>query len=184
MFTPLPTVESACSMLQQEESQREILLMTKNEPEISAMYNRNSGNQGNLGNPGHFVSNIGGSGKSTGCNVYGVKGHGPDRCWKVIGYPSWHHKHKPASTAKTGARFQDQKWNRPAPRLAAVAQNAGSARQSSSVNITLTQQQFEQSLKQITGNVKGCDTDEEIDNGFLEWYQPVMQQLHLMKNGS
>ena len=40
MMTPLPSVEMVCSMIQQEESQREVCMSEKNELEISAMYNR------------------------------------------------------------------------------------------------------------------------------------------------
>uniref|UniRef100_A0A803LDK4 Retrotransposon Copia-like N-terminal domain-containing protein n=1 Tax=Chenopodium quinoa TaxID=63459 RepID=A0A803LDK4_CHEQI len=40
MLTPLPTVESACSMLQQEESQREVLNLSGSKLTLSAMYSR------------------------------------------------------------------------------------------------------------------------------------------------
>uniref|UniRef100_A0A803N438 GAG-pre-integrase domain-containing protein n=1 Tax=Chenopodium quinoa TaxID=63459 RepID=A0A803N438_CHEQI len=54
--------------------------------------------------------------RSAGCSVCGVRGHTPDRCWKVIGYPSWHHKSKSNSTQSRNG-VQDQKWTKPSPKL-------------------------------------------------------------------
>uniref|UniRef100_A0A803N311 CCHC-type domain-containing protein n=1 Tax=Chenopodium quinoa TaxID=63459 RepID=A0A803N311_CHEQI len=90
MLTPLPAVESACSMLQQEESQREILEFAGVESGSSAMYSRQQATQSTQGHERSLI-----------CGACGGKGHSQKRCWTVIGYPKWHHKYKtnPASTA-------------------------------------------------------------------------------------
>ncbi|XP_074326518.1 uncharacterized protein LOC141664465 [Apium graveolens] len=80
MMTPLPTVEMACSSIQQEEAQRDVLRNTDNYVvEASAMYSSRSGER--------FVD------KGV-CTVCGAKGHSGERCWTIVGYPKWHHKHK------------------------------------------------------------------------------------------
>lgn len=66
---PLPSVETTCSVLQQEESQREILSHDKITTESTALYSKNTAEV---------------------CTKCGVKGHPRDKCWKVIGYPDWH----------------------------------------------------------------------------------------------
>uniref|UniRef100_A0A803LW85 Retrotransposon Copia-like N-terminal domain-containing protein n=1 Tax=Chenopodium quinoa TaxID=63459 RepID=A0A803LW85_CHEQI len=106
MMTPLPTVDTACSILQQEESQREVL--QKSEQDTYAMYNKNSSYP-----PGRTMI----------CSACGGKGHTQSRCWIVIGYPSWNSKHKPAVAPKSNVRVPDQKWNnaKTAPKLTAVA---------------------------------------------------------------
>uniref|UniRef100_A0A803NAW9 Uncharacterized protein n=1 Tax=Chenopodium quinoa TaxID=63459 RepID=A0A803NAW9_CHEQI len=165
MVTPLPTVESACSMLQQEESQREVLSQTKSDSDISAVYSRNSGqnNNGQSGNGNFSIP----QNRLNICSACGVRGHTPERCWTVIGYLSWHHKYKTGSV-KLAAKPQRQKWsNKPAPSLVAVAQSSQGARQTNTGNVTLTQQQFEQLLRQIPSSGKGNETDEELDSGFL-----------------
>lgn len=44
MLTPLPTIESAFSMLQQEKSQREVFLSPRQDHDLTAMYSKNTGN--------------------------------------------------------------------------------------------------------------------------------------------
>uniref|UniRef100_A0A803LXV2 GAG-pre-integrase domain-containing protein n=1 Tax=Chenopodium quinoa TaxID=63459 RepID=A0A803LXV2_CHEQI len=63
MLTPLPTVESACSMLQQEESQRDVLI-SKVDTDIFAMYSR------------QFPAK-----PSVTCSHCGGKGHNQSKCW-------------------------------------------------------------------------------------------------------
>ena len=74
LMTPLSSVESAYSLIQQEESQREILDIGHVEIESIAPYSRND--------------------KVEGCTECGHEGHNKDKCWLVIGYPSWHPKAK------------------------------------------------------------------------------------------
>lgn len=56
MISPLPSVDNAFSMVQQEESQREILRPIKEEPEAFAMYGRKSDlTCTNCGKAGHLA---------------------------------------------------------------------------------------------------------------------------------
>uniref|UniRef100_A0A803MQ79 Retrotransposon Copia-like N-terminal domain-containing protein n=1 Tax=Chenopodium quinoa TaxID=63459 RepID=A0A803MQ79_CHEQI len=101
MLTPLPTVETACSMLQQEESQREVL--GKSDTDISAMYGRNSG-----------FSNTPGSSAAVRivvCSACGRRVHGPDKCWTIVGYPAWHHKHKSINNKQNVRAFDHMTSN-------------------------------------------------------------------------
>ena len=72
MLNPLPTVEVACSVIQQEESQRDALKLA--ESSIAAMYSKAS----------PVVAKT--------CTVCGKQGHTNDDCWSVVGYPKWHNK--------------------------------------------------------------------------------------------
>ncbi|XP_071714833.1 uncharacterized protein [Rutidosis leptorrhynchoides] len=73
MMNPLPSVEIACSMLQQEESQREIF----SSADSTALY-----------------SNTNAKDK---CEFCSFRWHSPDKCWEKIGYPPWHYKSRQAA---------------------------------------------------------------------------------------
>ncbi|XP_074374631.1 uncharacterized protein LOC141715042 [Apium graveolens] len=76
---PLPNVENATTILQQEEAQREILTSPKApDHDILAMYSKG----------------IPSTPKIYQCTACGGKGHTQDRCWSHIGYPGWHPKYK------------------------------------------------------------------------------------------
>lgn len=75
MITLLPSVDFACSSLQQEESQRNVLNPMKGVMETSVMFSR-------------------GPVEGMMCSACGVKDHTKDRCWTLIGYPKWHPKYK------------------------------------------------------------------------------------------
>lgn len=68
MITPLPSVDFACSSLQQEESQRSVLNPVKAPMESFAMYSK-------------------GSAETVICSACGVKGHMTEKCWTLVGYP-------------------------------------------------------------------------------------------------
>ncbi|XP_056690464.1 uncharacterized protein [Spinacia oleracea] len=115
MMTPLPSVETACSCLQQEESQRELFINVKEEAEGLAMFSK---------------------GDDTSCSACGKPGHSREVCWSVVGYPSWHAKNKPQtkSTYKGKGRMQggQSKWNKGKQsggnqKIAANAQESGSS---------------------------------------------------------
>lgn len=67
MQSPLPTVEAACKQLQQEESQRDVLNVSKVPLESSAMYGK--------------------KGEELVCTACGGKGHKTEKCWTVVVYP-------------------------------------------------------------------------------------------------
>ena len=87
LMNPLPSVESVCSMIQQEELQRQVLEDVPLHVESSALLSRTT---------------------EVKCTLSGVKGHVKEKCWKVIGYPSWHPRGKKNPQRKGGANKQGQ----------------------------------------------------------------------------
>lgn len=128
MLNPLPSVEMASATLQQEEAQRELLQNSAVNPDVMAMYSRNTENRGAT------------------CSACKVKGHTNDICWTVIGYPKWHPKNpsfNPSFTPNNNNRF-NRPNNAPGwssntrqlpPKTAATAHTSG---------ILFTPQQLEQ----------------------------------------
>lgn len=160
MMTPLPTVESASAVLQQEEAQREILNTTTVDNDVLAMYSKY--------NPDKQIT----------CSACGVKGHRGERCWTVIGYPKWHPKHGSQNTQpenkqrfSTSSSQSQRKTTRYKSsgnsKLAATAQvctNTGTTIDAA----CFTPQQIEQLRQMLPTMVatKGSDTDDEIDAHF------------------
>ncbi|XP_071687249.1 uncharacterized protein [Rutidosis leptorrhynchoides] len=148
LMTPLPSVESACSMLQQEESQREMFSSF----ETTALYSKNS-------QPAKTVQPVQ-SGQPDKCATCGHKWHSPDKCWERIGYPVWHYKYKQQERAKQ-ASFGKVKPGQ-GKRTAANVQGG---------NIVFTTEQFEQLLKCLPplaqkDTQSNDDSDNEIDHHF------------------
>ncbi|GJZ03454.1 cysteine-rich receptor-like protein kinase 8 [Tanacetum coccineum] len=79
MIAPLPSVENACSMLQQEESQR--VLFGYSLVETTALLSK-----------GKFQEK---------CSICGFKWHPLEKCWEKVDYPSWHPKYKVSKQFKT-----------------------------------------------------------------------------------
>ena len=91
-MTLLPSVEAACSLIEQEGSQREVFEIKKLEVETTALYSRNE----------RFKD-------AKTCAECDNKGHTSDRCWTVIGYPSWHPKGKKQAYKKGDRSTQNLK---------------------------------------------------------------------------
>lgn len=95
MLTPLPTVETACAALEQEEAQRLMLNLSKPNQEVMDMYSRTNQE------------------RQITCNVCGVKGHTSEKCWTVVGFPRWHPRnnkglpYRPRTQASPG---QGNRW--------------------------------------------------------------------------
>ncbi|KAL2906464.1 Phosphoenolpyruvate carboxylase, partial [Bienertia sinuspersici] len=67
MMSKLPTVDEACNIIQQEESQREVFKQEKGENDGMVM---------------HIKKN------EQLCSNYGKPGHSYDKCWTIVGYPA------------------------------------------------------------------------------------------------
>ncbi|XP_056693157.1 uncharacterized protein [Spinacia oleracea] len=138
LMSPLPTVETACSAIQQEESQRDVLKPVKLELESAAMYSKSS---------------------EITCNACGGKGHYTEKCFTVVGYPKWHPRYRQqqkggASSSKQKESSFQQRWSKGKPRFepkTAVMAQGQSDTKSETGSISFTAQQFEQLLKSLPG---------------------------------
>ena len=161
LMTPLPSVESVCSMLQQEELQRQVLEDTHTQLESSALLSK------------HMET----KGSAVQCNVCGNKGHSKEKCWQVIGYPNWHprsKKHPPRRPGNYSPGFKQYQQQFVGKGKEGGNKSANQAELTDSSMPRLTSQQIEQLLKLLppsasssAGSIRPSDdTDEEIDYNF------------------
>nr|GEX32709.1 cysteamine dioxygenase [Tanacetum cinerariifolium] len=132
MIDPLPSVKVACSLLQQEESQR-LLFKSSANIESSALLSKG------------VVKDK--------CSICDFKWHPPKKCWEKVGYPYWHSKYKGPHQSRHSRQRQSQGQNR--------NQNATRTDvHVESGNIIFTPQQFEQLLKSMQQMNSFCAEDE------------------------
>nr|XP_017256491.1 PREDICTED: uncharacterized protein LOC108226048 [Daucus carota subsp. sativus] len=149
MTNPLPSVEAACSVIQQEEHQREVLKLSCDD-EISAMYSKGV----------TAVSDKSGGDKAVLCTNCHKKGHSVDKCWFKIGFPDWYNKNskKPGSKFISGGnKRQVQKYSS----NNAIQQN--DVRNSDS-GVNLTASQLAQLLKLLPRSSKEQEIDDEFES--------------------
>uniref|UniRef100_A0A7C9ANZ1 Uncharacterized protein n=1 Tax=Opuntia streptacantha TaxID=393608 RepID=A0A7C9ANZ1_OPUST len=167
LMTPLPSVELVCGMLQQEEQQRQVLEGIPISSESSALLSKNLEVR-----------------MDARCSVCGNKGHTADKCWHIVGFPSWHPRSNRQSQGQRRAgragrsfpqggrtfRPRNETWKGAAAQVE-VDQSAYSQNQSPA----LTAQQVEQLLKLLpqasTSHSNSApkfssETDEELDLNF------------------
>ena len=128
IMNPLPSVEVACSILQQEELQREVLEDDLFVHESLALY-------------GKSLQTITSSRPKNRCSHCGNKGHVKDKCWHIIGYPRWHpgsKKFPQAKSLKDNARMSKGKT---------TAHVESASFKSTKGGLSLTSHQVEQILK-------------------------------------
>lgn len=84
LMSPLPTVEEACNIIQQEESQRAVFRQGKREDSsIMAMFGKKTDLKcSNYGKAGHTQD------KCLACKICGKNGHTMEDCWHAKGYPN------------------------------------------------------------------------------------------------
>ncbi|XP_074333896.1 uncharacterized protein LOC141671522 [Apium graveolens] len=153
MSVPLPSVEMACAVIQQEESQRDLLNQSVAfDGDVAAMYSKGNGDR--------FFGD-----RSLTCTACGYRGHSQERCWTVTGYPKWHHKYR-----KPGQKFNSQqgKWSGTQKAFSPKAANHVQGSVSEQSDLKITPQQLEQLMQLLPKCVvqKGSETDEELDFGF------------------
>ena len=132
LINPLPSVENACVVIKQEESQKDVF-NHGNVPlvETTALYGR----QENKGK----------------CGICGFKWHPPEKCWEKVGYPVWHHKYK--QTQNKSAQFK--------PKSGVNTRNfkrTATSVTSGATNLTFTPEQFESLMRSVLNDVKNSGT--------------------------
>jgi len=149
IMSPLPSVESACSILQQEELQMEVLEEEKTVLEFSALYEK-----------GHEV--LLSKGSEDRCGYGGNKGHSRDKCWKIIGYPKWHPRSKKFPQTKV------VKDNSKIAKGKTAAHVDSSRYKSTEGGLSLTSQQVEQLLKLLPQPSRASieSEDDELEQSF------------------
>lgn len=156
MQQPLPTVEAVCAMLQQEESQRDVLPIV--DIEHTAMYSK-----------GPTERNV--EKNALYCSACGGKNHTSDRCWVVNGFPKWHYKNRKPVPRGGGHNQGPTRWignNRQSNQR--MANNVSAANETNKDDVMFSPQQLQQLLKLMPGNSgntqRGSDTEEELEMGF------------------
>lgn len=150
---PLPTVEVACSALEQEEAQRALLHLGNSGGEMMAMFSKAAPDKTPL------------------CTVCGAKNHFADRCRQVVGYPRWHPRFSKSHTSTGGARrFNTQNSGKWQQQNSHQTQKFAATAQASETSQLFTPQQLEQLAKLIpqlsASSPKQSETDDEIDYHF------------------
>ncbi|GKD61572.1 retrovirus-related pol polyprotein from transposon TNT 1-94, partial [Tanacetum coccineum] len=140
LMSQLPSVESACALLQQEESQ---------------------GGGGVFGSTSHSKTTALHNKSETKekCSICGYKWHPEDKCWEKVGYPAWHYKSKQSQ----------QKGKGKATNTSAPPKRTTAAVESGNVVFTSRQfEQLMKSLPHFNAQNfhKGGDSDEELDHHF------------------
>ncbi|KAL2892467.1 Gag polyprotein [Bienertia sinuspersici] len=155
MMTELPSVDEACNMIQQEESQRELFKQGQNDTDVMAMHSkRNDTHCGNCGKRGHTTE------KCWACRACGKPGHSYEKCWTVIGFPSKMSR-QPKENRSKGKEVDkgNQKIVRNKSKMAAHAHTASDGSQTSGI----TADQLEQLLKLLPTPSKGGDENDSDD---------------------
>ncbi|XP_074376063.1 uncharacterized protein LOC141717763 [Apium graveolens] len=122
MMCPLPSVEIACSAVQQDESQKEVLMQgIMGDNDVLAMYSKGSVNKIPL------------------CAKCSRRGHTIDKCWETTGYPQWHYKYKSGQKQMSNKWAVNKRFN--APKMAnnahgSVDENGGNYHDSSTTGPT------------------------------------------------
>lgn len=144
LINPLPSVENACVVIQQEESQKDVF-NHGNGPlvETTALYGKQEV-----------------KGK---CSICSFKWHPPEKCWEKVGYPVWHHKYK-QSQNKISAQYKPKSGTNTG-NFKRTAANVTSG----ATSFTFTPEQFENLMRSVLNDVKnsgisGNDcTDDELE---------------------
>lgn len=169
MLSPLAFVKTTCSMLQQEETQREVLKMPRVETEVSAMYNKGQND------------------KTVLCKACGKQGHAAEKCWIVAGYPKWHLKHgkmMPRISQKDQGGSSGVRWTNGKGNFPKMAANVQENTTKIDLGLLFSPQQIDQMIKllpTLTGQQgKGSEIDDEINTQFSGTYQAIMLQALLI----
>ncbi|KAJ8436271.1 hypothetical protein Cgig2_011543 [Carnegiea gigantea] len=138
----LPSVETAWSILQQEELQREVLEEEQSIHKASKLYSK-----------GHVA--LFSKTNEERCGHCGNKGHTREKCWQLIGYPHWHPKGRKSSQKQQPKELPRMPKGRTATHVESTTYK------STKGGISLTSQQIEQSLRLLPQPSRASSESEE-----------------------
>ncbi|GJZ50579.1 cysteine-rich receptor-like protein kinase 8 [Tanacetum coccineum] len=146
LINPLPSVENACVVIQQEESQKDVFQTGVSSIESTALFSKHDT-----------------KGK---CSICGFKWHPPEKCWEKVGYPVWHHKYKQSQSQNK--QSQSRPRNSSNGSGGNYKKTAASASSGAS-SFTFTSEQFETLMRSVINDIKNKGTagndcsDDELD---------------------
>ncbi|PWA67860.1 hypothetical protein CTI12_AA239180 [Artemisia annua] len=165
LLNPLPSVENACAVIQQEESQKDVFKGGVTIVESAALFSKQET-----------------KGK---CSICGYKWHPPDKCWEKVGYPVWHHKHKQSQGQN---KFSQSQYKPKSSNNGGANNGGGSTFKRTAANVTsgassftFTSEQFETLMRGVLNDMKnsgtsGADcTDDELE--FVAGSLPIQEKL-------
>ncbi|PWA50582.1 hypothetical protein CTI12_AA471520 [Artemisia annua] len=146
LLNPLPSVENACAVIQQEESQKDVLKSGVPFVESTALFSKQE--------------------TKNKCSICGYKWHPPEKCWEKVGNPVWHHKYKQSHVKN--------KQNQYRPKSSGNSTGGNFKRTTANVtsgasSFTFTSDQFESLMRSVLNDIKnngstGSDsTDDELE---------------------
>lgn len=171
-MTPLPSVEEACNLLQQEENQRAVFSHTKDGGAMAMAMNTRKGDLtcSNCGKAGHTKDHC------WACKFCGKRGHQVDQCWHIKGFPPGVDKGKKkegTSKEKSGLPKEDrfkgeQRGNKGGGKKFASNVKAGGEEASGSGNSStvITAQQLEKLIKMLPTLTKTDENEGEEEMDF------------------
>ncbi|KAL2939151.1 Retrovirus-related Pol polyprotein from transposon TNT 1-94 [Bienertia sinuspersici] len=178
MMSPLPTVNTVCGMLQQEESQNEVFYSSKEENEkgFAMMGKKSDLICSNCSKRGHTQESC------WACTVCGKNGHATENCWYLKGFPP--------KRQQNNKEFKDKgKGSNSKPQIGRESNRTGGSKwqkgkEKFSANICtqsegngITAQQLEQLLKVLPLPSKTEeDSGEDAEANFVEVAQCNMVQ--------
>ncbi|XP_057252290.1 uncharacterized protein LOC109135599 isoform X2 [Beta vulgaris subsp. vulgaris] len=181
MLTPLPSVDSACCTLSQEESQRDLHKPLKEESDMIPMFSTSNENT---------------------CTTCGKIGHTVDKCWTIVGYPPRHPKHQRDQKGKGKEYYSKksgnynnkgyQKWNKGSSdqkvKMAANVRSEGASTVGSSSSVNTGQ--IEKLLKMLLtlGNENERGSDDEMDLAYSNmvscYYAKIKENKWIIDTGA
>ncbi|KAL2901891.1 Retrovirus-related Pol polyprotein from transposon RE2, partial [Bienertia sinuspersici] len=180
LMRPLPSVDEACNLMQQEESQRDIFKQqVKEESGGLAMLGKKLDlSCSNCGKGGHTQE------KCWACKVCGKTGHSVEDCWHIKDFPAKFEKSKgkvinnrsqPNRNGESGTKDQNFRGNYRGDKNKQVGKKiAGNVKvesegpSGSENNTSITAQQLEQLLKLLPSLSKngGGDGDDDLEGSY------------------
>ncbi|GJW90194.1 cysteine-rich receptor-like protein kinase 8 [Tanacetum coccineum] len=147
LLNPLPSVENACAVIQQEDSQKYVFSNGLPVIKSTALFSKNAGKEK--------------------CSICGFKWNPQDKCWEKVKYPIWHHKYKAQGkqNQSRSKEFEKGRGNEGNLNQRKTAANVTSG----SNSFTFTSEQFENLIRNVLKDMRPGATAGDCTNDEIEF---------------